>query len=155
MIKIKEIYGYKLGYDESQKYFVVEDTNGTELAHDNTQDGAEVKAKALSKQEFKRISIVRVEGEGNVTLGECTSLNKDAEEAWVSMKKEKDGWGSGRQKISLRYNHGYYEATEANLKILENIRSKREALLQIISDINALKGTLEKPINNKYFGIIK
>lgn len=152
-IKIKEIYGYKLGYQESMERFVLEDTDGTELAYGKTQAEVEVKAKSLRQQEFKRIRIIGVQSEGKVTLGELTSLNRDDSSAWVSMEKNKDSYGSGRSKINLKYDHGYYEETEANLKILENIKGKREVLLQIQSDINALVATLEKPIDSKYFGI--
>ncbi len=151
-IKIKEIYGYNLSYDETGKRFVIGDTDGTELAWGKTQDEAEAKAKALSRQEFKRINIILVRGEGEVNLGELTSLNKDDKSAWISMIKG-IGPDSGRRKIDLRYYRGYYEATEANLKTVESIKAKREALLRAQTEITALVGTLEKPINLEYFGM--
>jgi len=154
-IKIKEMYGYNLSYDERLRRFIILDTDGTELAHANTQDEAEVKAKALSKQDFKRIRIVKVEQEGQMTMGELTSLNKDDESAWVSMEKSSHGWGSGRRKIALAYDKGYYEATEVNLKIVEDIKAKEESLNHIKAEIKALITTLEKPINMGYFGITK
>ena len=154
-IKIKEIFGYKLSYDERMKRFIVEDTDGTELAWANTQDEAEVKAKALSKQEFKRIPFIEVKQEGQITTGELTSLNKDDQSAWVSMEKSEDNYGGGRRKINLRYDHGYYEVIEANLKILEGIKAKRETLNQIKAEIKALIATLEKPIDMDYFGITR
>ncbi len=154
-IKIKEIYGYKLGYQEGLERFVLEDTDGTELAYGKTQSEVEVKAKSLRQQEFKRIRIIKVQTEGVSNLGELTSLNRDDNSAWVSMEKGEDSWGSGRSKIALHYDHGFYEATETNLKILENIKGRRETLLQIKSDIDTLIGTLEKPINLAYFGITR
>ena len=152
-IIINEIYGYQLSYDEVKKRFVIIDTDGTELAHAPTQDEAEVKAKALSKQEFSRIWIMRVRTEGEITMGEITSLNRDEKSAWVSMKISKDSWGSGRQKINLKYDRGLYEATETNLKIIEDIRLKREILTEIRLEIEGLIDTLEKPINLSYFGL--
>lgn len=152
-IKIKEIYGYNLLYEESSRKFIVQDNNGTELASANIQAEAEVKAKALSKQDFKRIPIVEIGHEGQITTGELTSLNKDDKSAWVSMEKSKGGWSGGRQKINLRYTHNYYEATEANLKILEGIKAKREAVDNILAEIKDLKDTLEKPIDLSYFGL--
>ena len=155
IIKIKEIFGYKISYDEQRKKFIVEDADGIELANANTQDEAEVKAKALSKQEFKRIRITQVAEEGRVTMGELTSLNRDDKSVWVSMEKSETTWGSGRQKINLRYSSRFYEATETNLKILEGIKAKGETLDQVKSEIKALIDTLEKPINLDYFGITK
>lgn len=152
-IKIKEIYGYTLVYDEKRKTFSIQDIDGTELAYGQTQDEAEAKAKALSKQDFKRIPIVRVEQEGQVTPGELTSLNRDDRAAWISMEKGEDSYGSGRRKISLRYDHSYYEATEANLKVIEGIKTKREALKLIKAEIEVLIDTLEKPIDGDFFGI--
>lgn len=152
MIKIKEIYGFALVYDEYLKRFVIRDTDGTELAYGETQDEAEAKAKILNKQEFKCIRIIKVGDEGRVGRGELTSLNKDDKSFWVSMEKS-DSWGSGRQKVSLSHMRGYYEATETNLKIIEDIIVKREAADTILAEILSLKETLELPINLDYFGI--
>ena len=152
-IKIKEIYGYNLLYDERLRRFVIEDTDGTNLGHANTQDDAEVKAKALAKREFKRIPIIKIEQEGQSIMGELTSLNRDDKSVWVSMEKSKDVWDSGRQKIGLVYSEGYYEVTQVNLKILEDIKAKRESLNYIKAEIKDLIATLEKPINMDYFGI--
>lgn len=152
-IKIKEIYGYTLLYDERSKRFVVWDTDGTELANATTQDEAEVKAKTLHKQEFSRIPVMRVVSDGRISRGELTSLNRDEKSAWVSMEKSERTWGSGRQKISLRYDSGYYEATETNLKTVEDIKAKREIIDGILAEIEGLRDTLDKPINLSYFGI--
>lgn len=153
IIKIKKIFGYELNYDEALKRFVVEDVDGIQLAHADTQDEAEVKAKALSKQEFKRIHIVRVETEGQVTMGELTSLNRDDNSAWISMEKTEEGWGSGRQKLNLRYVCNYYEATEVNLKVLKDIKIKKKTLDQIKIEIADLIKTLERNINSDYFDL--
>ena len=152
-IKIKQMFGYQISYDVRRRQFIVEDTDGTELAYAQTQDEIEVKAKALSKQEFKRISIVKVNQEGIITSGELTSLDRADKSAWVSMEKSKYSWGSGRQKISLNSDRGYYESTDKNLIISENIKAKAEDLNRIRVEINALEATLEKPINRAYFGI--
>ena len=152
-MRIKEIYGYTLVYDERMRRFLIEDTDGTELAHANTQDEAEVKAKALTKQEFKRIRIMRVVQDGQTVMGELTSLNRDDQSAWVSMGKSEHTYGSGRQRVSLRYDHCYYELTEANCKILEALTVKAENLKHIRGEIEALIDTLEKQINLGYFGI--
>lgn len=154
-IKIKEIYGYTLLYDERLRRFIIKDADGTELAHANTQDDAEVKAKALSKQEFKRIRIINVEQEGQSTMGELTSLNRDDKSAWVSMEKDEHAYGGGRRKISLNYDRGYYEETGANLKILGEIKAKREILNRIKTELKNLIAVLEKPINLGYFGITR
>lgn len=154
-IKIKEIYGYKLLYNDRDRNFIIEDTDGTELASAKTQDEAEVKAKNLSKQEFKRVDIIKVEQEGQITMGELTSLNRKDKSAWISMEKSEHTWGSGRQKINLDYHRGYYEATETNLKILEEIKAKREVLTQIKTEIKDTIAKLEKPIDLNYFRITK
>lgn len=154
-IKIKGIYGYNLLYDERGKRFVIEDTDRTELANAKTQEEAEVKAKALSKQDFKRIRIVTVGQEGLTTMGEITSLNRDDKSAWVSMEKDEHTWSSGRRKIDLRYDKGYYEITEVNLKTLEYIKAKRDTVDSILTEIKSLRDTLEKPINVEYFGITR
>jgi len=154
VITIKEIYGYNLLYDEGSRRFVIHDTDGMELAHANTQGEAEIKAKALSKQEFKHISIVKITKEGQLQKGELTSLNKDDKCVWVSMEKSKDIWNSGRRKLNLRLDSGeYYEATETNLKILEAIIAKRETIDTILAEIKALRDTLEKLINLAYFDL--
>ena len=156
MLKIKQIYGFDLWYDERRRFFVITDTDGTELTHSERQDEAEIKAKSLSKQEFKRFPIVRVTHEGIIQVGELTSLNRDDKSVWVSMEKSPEMWGSGgRSKLNLKYDHNFHELTEANAKILEGIRAKHEALKQIEADIEAVVGTLEKPINMNYFGIIE
>lgn len=152
-IQIKEMYGYQITYNVNLRRFLVEDRDGTELAHANTQDEIEVKAKSLSKQEFQRIPIVRVGGDGEIAMGEVTSLNRDDKSAWVSMKKGKHTWGSGRQKIGLNYSPGYYELTERNTEIVEAIKTKGEVLGQIRTEIKGLIDTLEKRINLSYFGI--
>lgn len=152
-IKINEMYGYQITYDQRMRRFLVEDSDGTELACANTQDEAEVKAKSLSKQEFTRIPIARVYIEGRIATGEVTSLNRDEKTAWVSMEKGEDTWGSGRQKISLSSSKEYYELTGANAEILESIKAKSETLNQIRAEIRVLIDTLEKPINLSYFGI--
>ncbi|MBU0847026.1 hypothetical protein KKH23_07520 [Patescibacteria group bacterium] len=153
MVKIKEMYGYQITYNPKSRRFLVEDSDGTELAFAKTQDEIEIKAKALSKQEFKRFRIVKVGNEGQVTMGEFTSLNRDDQSGWISMEKGEETWGSGRQKIALRFDRGYYEATETNLKTLGNIKSKRESLNNILAEIKSLRDILEKPINLDYFGI--
>ena len=152
-IKIKELYGYELCYDERSRRFVIKDTDGTELGNAPTQDEAESKAKALTKAEFKRIRVVRVQSDGRVTMGELTSVNKDDKEAWVVLEKGEDTWGSGREKIHLAHTTGYFEATAKNMTVLENIKKRREIINQTLNEIKSLIETLESPINLGYFGI--
>lgn len=156
-IKIEVIYGYQILYDERLKRFLVQDSDGTELAYGSTQDEAEMKAKSLSKQEFKRISIVRVGDEEEVTMGQLTSLNKDDRSAWVSMETGGDHWRgmSGREKLHLQYDHGYYEATEANLQVVERVKEKRVELQKVQGEIESLIDSLEKRINLGYFGLTR
>jgi len=154
MIKIKTSYGFNLSYDERRRLFVITETDGTEVGIAKSQDEAEVKAKALSKREFKRIKIVLVKDDGGTTEGELTSLNSDDVSAWVSMEKSDYTWGSGRSKIDLRYDRGYFEATPANAKIIESIRAKRLSIDQALKDIAELKGRLESSINKQYFGLV-
>jgi len=153
MIRIKEIWGYTLSYDERLRRFIITDTDSTELAHSEKQDDAEAKAKALSKQEFKRIPIINVSHGGYSARGELTSLNKDDKSAWVSIEKAEGIFGSGRQKINLKYDSGYYEVTEENLKILDSIIAEREIVDNALEAISSLIGTLEKQLGLGYFGI--
>ncbi len=153
MLKIKEAYGFNLYYDEGRRRFILTDTDGTEVGYGNNQDEAETKAKALSKREFKRIKIFLVRTEGQVILGELTSLNRDEPSAWVSMEQSRNTWGSGREKISLKYDSSYYEATEPNMRIAVTIKQKRDAIDQTINEIDELIKQLEHPINQEYFGI--
>lgn len=154
MLEIKKVYGFTLYYDERRRFFVLLEDDGTEVGHAQTQDEAEDKAKVLSKQEFKRIPIFKVNDlEGRITTGELTSLNPDDVSAWVSMEKDKDTWGSGRQKINLRYDGGFYEQTPRNNLILDAIRKQAEILKTAQDEIKALVAQLEKPINKSYFNL--
>jgi hypothetical protein len=155
MIEIKKIHGFKLHYDAERRLFVLIDSEGAEMGFSNTQDEAEDKAKELSKSEFKRIKIIDVYHEGQISQGEITSINRDSLEAWVSMEKSSASWGSGRQKISLRYNNSFYEATEANNKIIDGIKKHRAIVDQNLNEITELIDKLEKPINTEYFGLKK
>ena len=151
---IKTIYGYKLAYDDRLKRFVILATTGEELAYGRTQDEAEAKAKSLTKQEFKRIPIIRVYGgNGEITAGELTSINRDEETAWVSMEKDSRTFGSGREKISLLSVKSYYEKTPPNMNIASQLAEKREAISEIRKEIGGLEEKLEKPINLAYFGL--
>jgi len=152
-IKIKEIYGYRILYDERLKRFLIEDSDGTEMGFGSTQDEAEAKAKALSKQEFKRISIAKVGRDGEVATGEVTSLNKDERTVWVSI--EKGSTWSGRQKIHLQYGHGCYEMTVTNASILERVKEKGVELQKVEAEIKSLIEILERPINLDYFGLTR
>ena len=154
MIKIKEIYGYQLGYDESRRFFIIVDTDGTELAYGNTQDKTEEKAKALSKRDFVRIPIIRVNADGRVVKGEITSLDKLSREYWVSMEKEDNFYGSGRGKEMLGSNFmHYHEATERNLDLAKEIEAKAKDIADIKAEIEQLRTAMEKPINLEYFGM--
>ena len=154
-IKIKEIYGYQILYDERLKRFIIEDSDGTELGFGSTQDEAEEKAKVLSKQEFKRISVVEVRRGGEVVMGQLTSLNKDDRSAWVSMEPRSGHRRGEREKIHLRSGTGYYEATITNLQIVETVKEKGVELQKVEAEIKSLIDILEKPINLDYFGLTK
>ncbi len=154
MLKISSVCGYNLAYDESRRLFVITDTDGTELVQGDTQTEAESKAKALSKQEFKRIPIVHVHNSGQVRMGEVTSLNRDDKSVWVSMaKREDESYGGGRGKVSLDYDRGYYEATAKNLNIAAEIEMKEKTIKVLLDGIDRLIKTLENPIGRGYFGI--
>ena len=152
-ISISEKYGYRIVYDDRTRKFLVLDADGTELAQAPTQDEAEAKAKSLSKQDFKRINILRIPDDGEIVTGQLTSLNKDDNSAWVSMDKGERAYGGGRQKVSLRYDRGYYVETENNLKIADEIRRKRAVITQTLEEIKSLKEKLESAINLNYFGL--
>ena len=153
MLKIKEVYGFTLSYDESRRRFIITDTDGMEMGYGNNQDEAEAKAKALSKRQFKRVKIFRVYNEGQITMGELTSINPDEPSAWISMEQSAHTWGSGREKTNLKYDRGFYEATEPNLKVAETIKQKKKVIDQTLKEIKDLVNQLEKPINAGYFGL--
>ncbi len=153
MFKIKEVYGFNLSYDERKRQFIITDTDGTEMGVARNQDEAEQKAKTLSKSEFKRINIFCVKSDGRVMMGELTSFNPDDKSSWVSMEKSVHTYGSGRSKIDLNYDKGYYEASDSNLKIVEAITAKGLTILQTLEDIKELIATLGCPINTDYFGL--
>ena len=154
MIKIRDFQGYEICYHTQLKRFELYE-DGNVITFANTQDELEEKAKKLSKSEFKRIPILTVDSEGNVQLGELTSLNREEGGAWVVMEKsDRFGVGGGREKLRLySQDSKFNEKTEANLAIIEAIEKKRDELKSITADIRALRGQLEKPINNAYFGI--
>jgi hypothetical protein len=153
MIEIKKIHGFKLHYDTERRLFVLINSEGAEMGFGNTQDEAEAKAKKLSKSEFRRIKIINVYHEGQISQGELTSVNRDSLEAWVSMEKSPGNWDSGKRKINLKYNNDYYEATETNNGIINDIKKHRTIINQNLSEVTELIKKLEKPINAEYFGL--
>ena len=151
-VKIGEIHGYQVNYDTSRQYFLVIDTDGTELASAGTQERIEAKAKSLSKQEFKRIPIVFVNSNGRIQAGQITSFDPDDKAAWVSMENTKGRRDGGRQKVNFAYGGGgYYELTPVNTKIIERIISKVATIEQEQLELKSIIATLEKPINLGYF----
>jgi len=155
-VKIGKAEGYNIYYSSTFKNFILKDDDGAELASAKTAEEIEAKAKQLRKQDFKRIRIIYVSRyEGKVNEGELTSINRDDQSAWVSLKEKATTWGGNRTKIRLHYDTGYYEATEGNLGIAEVIKEKRRAIDGIFKEIEQLVATLEKPINLEYFGIVR
>ena len=155
MIKIGKASGFDLYYDESRRFFVIRDADGAELGHGDTQTEAEGKAKSLSKQEFKHIPIVRVVDNGQTAFGELTSLNRDDCSAWVSMKPGQGTYGSGRNKIDLKYHREYYEDCAANSKIITEIQAKRQLVETALEQITQLIKTLQHRIGESYFDMKK
>lgn len=157
MIQIKKILGLDIKYDEQSERFYLFDADGTQIGSESTQAGVEKQAKSHSKQKFIRVAIIGFDSFDQAVLkGELTSYNADDESAWVSMGKDKGGFGSGRQKINLRHKYGttsYYEATEKNLKLAAEIEAKGKAAKAMEREAVALRKHLEKGINNEYFGI--
>lgn len=156
MLKIGNASGYDLYYDESRRFFVITDTDGTEMAHGDSQGEVEGKAKILRKEEFKRIPIFRVDSDKKIRLGELTSLNRDDRVCWASMfRMEGESHGGGRGKVDLRYDRVYYELSPNNTELIAKIKAKTDVIDKLRTETNDLIKMLDKPINSEYFGLTR
>ena len=149
MIKIGTARGYSILYDERKKLFILEDTEGNELASGATQEEVETKAEKLSKQAFKfpipALKVSRL----SLSKGRVTSFNADNKSAYFTFDDKTYG---SHQKLRLNYDHAY-ELTEANNRIYEQVEQYRSQIKAIEDMIESLIKQLEKPIDLAYFGV--
>jgi len=154
LIQIKKTHGLDLKYDAERERFHLYDEGGTEIGSAETQAKAELIAKSHSKQKFSRVAIISFGYDHEVIKGELTSYNAEDKSAWVSMEKGSRSWGSGRQKTDLTYGSiHYWEATEANLKLANEIEAMGKEVKRLQAEANKQEEQLEKGINLAYFGI--
>ena len=153
MVKVAQFADYDIWYDATRRRFILTDQEGNEVASGESQTAVEEKASRLRKEGFKRISIIRVENDGEVIKGELTSINRDEQSAWVSMEVPDKAYGSGRHKVTLRYISNYYEATESNLTVAEAIKEKHKVIEQTLEEIRLLRATMVNRIDLDYFGL--
>lgn len=155
MIKITDVEGFRLCYDSSEKKFMLINDAGERVASDVSQEELEKKAKALRKEEFQRIPILKMPPDGRASTGEITSVNIDDSTMWVVLTRQLSHGGGKqeRSKESLRYGNFCYEHTEHNLTIAEKIRAQHELIGAAEAESERLRNQLEKPINSAYFGI--
>jgi len=152
MIEIRKVQGYGIFYESRSRRFIVQDSDGAQVALAETEDGAEAKIKTLCKQEFKRIPVIRVLHDGEIQYGELTSINRDDLSSWVSMMTKR---GSERSKISLNYDHDFYEATPKNMELVKQIAEQKEIIDKAKKETATIIRTLESRINMAYFGITR
>jgi len=109
----------------------------------------------LLKREMtqQRVPIVWVQTDGEIQMGELTSVDLADESAWVSMLPNHISI-SGRRKIWLQ-EQGYYELTAKNNINIERIKEKAAAIWQGKTELIALIAQLEKPINLDYCKEVK
>ncbi len=133
--------------------FYLIDADGNEIGSATTQAEAEKQAKTYAKQKFSKVDVIQFGYEQKIIRGQLTSYNVDDQSAWVSMEKSRSSYGGARQKVNLRGSTRYYEATEKNLKLAEEIEAKGREALRVKTEADELKEQLEKNINLEYFGI--
>ena len=149
MIRIGTARGYTILYDEKRKLFILEDAAGNEVASDATQDGVETKAEKLSQLAFKfPIPALKVSGLA-LSKGRVTSFNADDRAAYFAYDDKRYG---SHQKLRLNYDHAY-ELTEANSRILEQVKQYSSQIKAIEEMISSLQDQLEKRIDLAYFGL--
>lgn len=147
MIKITEVSGYTIFYDPQFKSFHLKDAEGNDIDSSASQEELEKEAKALSRHDFKRIPIFTV-GEETIMKGEITSFNQLDRSMWVNMEGE--GWRSGRRKVHLHTDTGYYLQSKGNLRIAEQIVAKGASIKAIRDEIEELEKSLKDPITGEY-----
>ena len=155
MIKIAEVAGFTIHYETREKKFVLIDHEGKRVASAFSQEKLEEKAKALQKQEFKRVPILKLESTGQASPGEITSINIDDMTMWVVLKRQYTD-GSERQvreKERIGSHTGCYEHTEHNLAVAEKIKEQHAIIDTAYAEARRLREQMEKPINLEYFGI--
>lgn len=147
--KIGKAKGYDIIYDSSDKLFHLCDSAGEEVGSGKTQQAVENQADKLAKQAYHfPIAVLLVSGDG-LHEGKITSLNIEDESVRFT---DADKSYYGRLKLRLNYRN-FYQMTEGNREILDQVRAKRGAIQEIENEIRLLIGHLEKPINLAYFNL--
>ena len=150
-IKIKNIRGYAVFYDPNIKKFQLKDKAGDVVSQAPTHEEVEKSAGKLSKQKFEQTLAIHVTKHG-IRAGRITSLNPEMRQCWISYG---DGSFHNREKISLNYDHGYFQKTNHNQSIVAAVNRLIMEAKEIERKIEEQITYLEKPINVEFFGLDK
>ncbi len=148
--KIKEVQGYQVVYDDSDKNFKLLNAEGDMVAFSAAQESVERKVEELKKLGFN----FPIRAIYNHTLGRVTSLNvSDRSVRFVPDEPDDKKWGyRSKYKVDLSHS-GLFEETEENKVICQNIQAQEDNVRMIRENIKSLEGELKDPFNHEYFHV--
>lgn len=147
-VEINKTDEHTILYDRERKLFCLNDAAGNEIATARTEDQIEAEIKKVINQAFKLPIPALKSTYTGIYQGRITSVNLDLGKAFFAYDDKKYG---RTEKITLRYDHNCFELTTANKAIASKVAELNVNIKVLRDEIEALKDSLENPINDEYF----